>query len=435
MESINNYLWSIATILLVISGLYFSFKLHFLHFNLKEIFKSLNSKKNNKNGISAFESLAVSMGSCIGVGSLAGIALAIFKGGVGVIFCIIISCLLMSSNSLVENSLSIKKKKKKGNNYVGGPSFYIDKGLGYKKLALLYSIIICIAYLFGFLTIQSNTIATSITTFYEIPSIYIGIVIGIVSFLIIRKGIKGIAKFSSIFVPLMGVIYLLVSLFIIFRNINLLPNIFNNIIHEAFNFKSIEYGFFATIIIGIQRAIFASEIGSGTSAIASASSNINNPIRQGQVAVLGVYFTIFVICLSTALIILTSNYNPANYDVVNGIEITGNALRYHLGDFGNVILYFSLITFSFSTIISGYYYIESNLHFIFKDLSFFNILLLKIVTCLLLALATVISPTFIWNLSDILIAILVIINIYAILNLKKDIFRVYLDYKMLNNNK
>ena len=201
MEYISSYLWSIATILLVMSGIYYSFKLHFLQFNFKEIIKSLKNNKNNNNGISPFESLVVSMGSCIGVGSLAGIALAIFRGGVGVIFWVIISCLLMSSNSLVENALAIVYREKKDNNYIGGPAFYIKKGLGYKKLSLIYSIIICIAYLFGFLTIQSNTIATSITTLYKVPSILIGIIIGIISFLIIRKGIKGIAKFSSFFVP------------------------------------------------------------------------------------------------------------------------------------------------------------------------------------------------------------------------------------------
>lgn len=431
MEYINNFLWCIATILLVVSGIYFSFKLNFLQFNLKAIFKSLKNKKNSKNGISPFESLAVSMGSCIGVGSLAGVSLAIYMGGIGVIFWILISCLLMSSNSLVENALAIIYREKKDNNYVGGPSFYIHKGLGYKKLALFYSIILCIAYLFGFLTIQSNTIATSISTFYNIPSLFIGFLIGIISFMIIRKGIKGIAKFSSFFVPLMGMVYLLVSLFIIIKNINLLPNLFSNIIHEAFNFNSIKYGLFGTIIIGIQRGIFASEIGSGTSAIASASSDIDNPIKQGEVAVLGVYFTVFIICLSTALIVLTSNYNPSNYNVINGIEITGNALRYHLGNFGNIILYFCLIAFSFSTIISGYYYVESNLHYIFKNLDKNDILVLKIITCLLLVLATVISPNFIWNLSDILVALLVIMNVYSILNLKKDIFRAYIDYKML----
>ena len=125
MEFINNYLWIIATILLIISGIYYSFKLHFLHFNIKEIFKSLTSKDNRKNGISPFSSLTVSLGSCIGVGSLAGIALAIFKGGVGVIFWIVLACLLMASNSLVENSLAILYREKKGNNYLGGPSFYI----------------------------------------------------------------------------------------------------------------------------------------------------------------------------------------------------------------------------------------------------------------------------------------------------------------------
>ena len=430
MEHINNFLWCMATIMLVASGIYYTFKLHFLHFNLKEIIQSVTGKKKDNNGISAFESLTVSMGACIGVGSLAGVALAIFKGGVGTIFWILLSCLLMAANSLVENSLAVIYREKKNNIYVGGPSFYISKGLGYKKLALVYSIVICIAYLFGFLTIQSNTIATAISTFYHIPSIIIGIFVGLFSFLIIKKGIKGIAKFSSIFVPIMGLIYLLVSLFIIVKNVNALPTIFSTIFKEAFNTTSIEYGILSSIIIGIQRGIFASEVGSGTSAIASASSNIKNPIKQGQVAVLGVYFTVFIICLSTALIILTSNYNPSNYTLVNGIEITGDALRYHLGDFGNIILYFCLIAFSFSTIISGYYYVEANLQFIFKKLSSTTLFLLKIITCLLLVLATIISPNFIWSISDMLVAILVIINVYAILNLQNDVSRAYFDYKI-----
>ena len=432
METISNLLWSIATVLLILSGLYFSYKLNFLHLNLKKIFYSLKNNKKNKKGISAFESLTVSMGACIGVGSLAGIALAIFKGGIGTIFWILISCLIVAPNSLVENALAVIYHSKDKDNYIGGPAYYIEKGLGYRKLAILYSIIICIAYLFGFLTIQSNTISSFITTFYNIPSLVIGIIIGILSFLIIRKGIRGIAKFSSIFVPIMAILYLLTSFYIIIKNINMIPNIFSNIIYDAFTTKALKYGVLSSIIIGIQRGIFASEVGSGTSAISSGSSNVENPVRQGMIGVLGAYFTIFVICLSTALIILTSNYNSLNYDVVNGIEITGNALNYHLGEFGNFILYFSLIAFSFSTIISGYYYVETNLKYIFKNTSNKIILLLKIFTCLLLALATIISPSFIWNICDILVALLIIINIFAIYNLKKDVFNAYIDNKLTN---
>jgi len=420
MEIINNFLWSVATILLVLSGIYFAFKLRFIHLNFRKIFKSLKSGK-DASGISPFESLTVSLGGCIGVGSLAGIALAIFKGGVGTIFWILISCLIIAPNSIVENALALMYHEKTEKGFVGGPAYYIKKGLGYKKIAMLYACLVTIAYLFGFLTIQSNTIAKSITVFYNVPSILIGIVIGILSFLIIRKGLKGIAKFSKIFVPLMGIVYLVVAILIIVKNINLIPSILGNIIQEAFNTTSLKYGILSSIIIGIERGIFASEVGTGTSAIASGSSNLEKPINQGLVGVIGCYFTTFIICLATALIILTSNYDPDSYSIVNGIEITLNALVYHLGTFGNVILYFCLIAFSFSTIISGYFYVESNLKFLFKNLSDKVIIVLKIFTCLLLSVAPIISPDFIWNISDLLVAILIIINVNCLLNLKNDV--------------
>ena len=420
MEIIKNFLWSIATVLLVLSGFYFSFKLRFIHLNLVKIFKSLFGDKEKK-GISPFQTLMVSLGGCIGVGSLAGIALAIYKGGVGTIFWIVVSCFLIAPNSIVENSLAVIYHQKSDKSYIGGPAYYIKKGLGFKKTAFLYAIVVIFAYLFGFLTIQSNTISRAITTFYNIPSLLIGMLIGVLSFIVIKKGLKGIAKFSSVFVPFMAFVYLLVSLFIIFKNINLIPNILSNIIHEAFNMSSLKYGILSSIIIGLERGIFASEVGTGTSAIASGSSNLSKPIQQGLVGVIGVYFTTLVICLSTALIILTSNYNPSLYTSVNGIEITLNALIYHLGSFGNLVLYFSLVAFSFSTIISGYFYVETNLKFIYSKLPNKILLLLKIFTCLLLVIAPIINPDIIWDICDLLVAILIIINVTSLLNLKKDV--------------
>ena len=420
MEIINNVFWSIATILVVLSGVYFAFKLKFLHLNFLKMFKSLKGKRDGS-GISPFESLMVSLGGCIGVGSLAGVALAIFKGGPGTIFWIVISCFLIAPNSIVENSLAIIYHKKTDKGFVGGPAYYISRGLGFKKVAILYAIIVSIAYLFGFLTIQSNTISKSLTTVYEIPSILIGLVIGLLCFIIIKNGLKGISKFSKVFVPFMSFVYLMVSLFIIFKNINMIPNIINNIIYEAFNISSIKYGLLSSLIIGIQRSIFASEAGTGTTAIASGSSTLKSPIQQGLVGVIGTYFTTLIICFGTALIILSSNYNANDYTLVNGIEITLNSLTYHLGSMGQIILYFSLVAFSFSTIISGYYYVENNISFIFKNISSKLITLLKIITCLLLVIAPIINPEIIWNISDILIAILIIINVTCLLNLKKDV--------------
>lgn len=429
MSTINNLLWSLATVLLLISGIYFAIKLDFLHLNIKRIFKSLEKDSNDKSGISPFESLTIALGGCIGVGSLAGIALAIYKGGIGTIFWIFISCLLVAPNSLVENALSIIYQKKNKNEYIGGPSYYIKNGLGYKKLAILYALLISVAYICGFLTIQSNTIVKSITNIYNVNPLIIGLIIGILSFLIIRKGTKGIAKFSSYFVPFMGAVYLFFSLLIIVKNINLLPNLIINIIKEAFNFKSLGYGIFSNMLIGIQRGIFSSESGVGSAAIASGSSTIKDPIKQGLIQTMGIYFITFIICLSTAFIILTSNYDSYSYLNVNGIEITQNALIYHLGDLGNLVLYFCIIAFSFSTIVSGYFYGEVNLKFLFKKMNKKHILVLQIITCLLLVLSSIINSTFLWDFVDILVALLVIINIFSILSLRKDVIIEYIMYK------
>lgn len=431
MEKINSIIWSISTVMLVLSGLYFAFKLDFLHLKLKKLLKVLKSNDKETSGISPLSSLMVSLGACIGVGSLAGIALSIYKGGVGTIFWILLSCIIVAPNSLVENTLAVVYHEKSGKDYLGGPAYYIKKGLGKKKLSYLYASLIIITYIFGFLTIQSNTIAKSLTTVFNIPSIIIGVIVGLLSFLIIFKGIKGISKFSNIFIPAMSLIYLLMTLLVVIKNISLLPSLIINIITSAFNFKALGWGMFSVIIIGVQRGIFSNEAGLGTASIASGSSNTKDAIKQGMISTLGVYFVTFVVCLGTALIILTSNYNPTNYVDVNGIEITRDALSYHLGIVGDILLYICIIAFSFSTIVSGYYYGESNLKFIFKNISPTYILGLKIITCFLLVLGSFISPTFLWNLVDILAGILAIINIYAIFSLRRDIIEEYLVYKRL----
>ena len=404
---------------------------YFLHLKLRKLFKVLKKGDKDSSGISPISSLMVSLGACIGVGSLAGIALSIYKGGVGTIFWILLSCIIVAPNSLVENTLAVVYHEKSGKDYLGGPAYYIKKGLGKKKLSYLYASLIIITYIFGFLTIQSNTIAKSLTTIFNIPNIIIGVIVGLLSFLIIFKGIKGISKFSNIFIPAMSLIYLLMTLLVVIKNISLLPSLIINIITSAFNFKALGWGMFSVIIIGVQRGIFSNEAGLGTASIASGSSNTKDAIKQGMISTLGVYFVTFVVCLGTALIILTSNYNPLNYVDVNGIEITRDALSYHLGIVGDILLYICIIAFSFSTIVSGYYYGESNLKFIFKNISPTYILGLKIITCFLLVLGSFISPTFLWNLVDILAGILAIINIYAIFSLRRDIIEEYLVYKRL----
>ncbi len=162
MAQINSLFWNIATVLLISSGLYYTFKLKFVQFKFKKIIQSMRKEGKNEEGISPFKTLTLALAARIGVGSLAGISLGIYRGGVGVIFWIWLSCLIPIPNSFVESTLAVMFHEKDGKYYHGGPAYYIKKGLGLKWLSVIYSITICLCYLGGFLAIQSNTIASSL---------------------------------------------------------------------------------------------------------------------------------------------------------------------------------------------------------------------------------------------------------------------------------
>lgn len=425
MAQINNILWMIATFLLISCGLYFTFKLNFTQFNFKKMIKGLKKEKNEEKSISPFKTLTLALAARIGVGSLAGIALGIYRGGIGVIFWIWLSCLITLPNSFVESTLAVMYHKKDGTFFQGGPSFYIKKGLGLSKLAIIYSIIICLCYLGGFIAIQSNTIASSMHEFLNISPIITGIIVALISYIIISHGLGRIANFTSFLVPIMGITYMLTALLIIIINIDSIPNILLSIFKEAFNFKALGWGIISSIILGTQRGIFSSEAGIGTGAVASGTSDTKYPTKQGYIQMLGVYFTTFIVCTGTAFIILTSNVNLSSYTDPNGIEITLNALNNHLGSFGTIILLISLIAFAFSTIISGYYYGESNLKYLFKNFDKRKIVYVNLFVIVILIYGAIARPSSLWNLVDIGVALLAIINTVAMFLLRKEVYNEY----------
>ena len=421
MSQINTIIWGIATIFLICCGLYYTFSLKFIQLNFKKIFNSLKKSDSDKNGISPFKTLTLALAARIGVGSLAGIALGIYKGGVGVVFWIWLSAFITLPNSFVESTLSVIYHEKDGNYYNGGPAYYINKGLKLKKLSIIYAIIVFLCYIGGFLAIQANTIAASMETYLDISPYISGAIIALVSYLIISHGLKRITNFTSLLVPIMALVYLIVALVIIIFNINMIPSIVSKIISEAFNFKAFGWGIITSIIIGVQRGIFSSEAGMGTGAIASGTSDTKDPCKQGYIQMLGVYFTTFVICTSTVFVILTSNINYKIFDNPNGIEITLKALNSHLGNFGTVILIFAILSFAFSTIISGYYYGESNLKYLDKRINNKNINFLYIIVVLILFYGAIGNPNILWNTVDIGAGLLAIINCYSIFMLRKEI--------------
>lgn len=430
-DILNSMLWSIAILFLIGGGIYFTFYLKGVQFNFRQMVLSFKHEKKEK--ISPFKSLTMALAARIGVGSLAGIALALYIGGPGSIFWIWVSSIITSVNSFSESVLGVVYRERDDDVYKGGPAFYIDKGLGNKKLAKFYALLIMSSYIVGFMTIQANTITASISSYIDVSPLVIGIILAGVSAYSILGGVKGIVNLTSMLVPVMGGIYLLVSCYIIIKNITIMPNILFQILNGAFNFKSFGAGVLSSFVIGIQRGVFSTEAGLGSGAIASSTTDDDSSVKIGLVQVLGIYFVSFVICTSTAFIIMTSDYLKVGFDNINGIEITQYALSYHLGNLGVIILVISIILFAFSTIVAGYYYGESNLKYLNKNTSKNHILLLKIVTVVLLVVGSVIKASIIWSIVDILVALMAIVNMYAVILLRRDVKREFVMYNKIKN--
>lgn len=424
MKLVDSILWASATILILYSGIFYTFKLKFVQFRFIDMFKNLFKKTDSK--VSPFESLMIVLGGRIGVGSIAGIALSIYLGGVGSIFWMWIIGFISAPLSFSETILGIKYQKKVNDEYIGGPSNYLKYGLNKPNLSKLYSFIIVFSYIGGFLSIQANTITTSIVNYININPLIIGITLALISFIIILGGVNNISKVSKYLVPIMSLIYILASFFIIVINYEKVPLVFMNILSDAFNFKSFGFGVISSMIVGIQRGIFSNEAGLGTGAIAASCVN-SNPASCGFVQMIGIYITTFLICTATALVILTTDNIDVN--VINGIELTQEAFIMNLGSLGNIVVILSIILFAFSTVLSGYYDGEASLKSIFPNISKNKLLILKIVTFVVILFGSITKANLIWSFVNILTSLLAIINSYALIKLYKE---VVFEYKRYN---
>ncbi len=424
IENINKIIWAISSVLLVSMGIYFSLKLKFVQVHFRSMFKSLTVKTTK--GIKPYKTLLMVLAGRIGVGSIAGIALSIYLGGVGTIFWMWFISVVCASLSFGETILGIKYKEKDyGDIYKGGPSYYIKKGLGNKKLGGIYAILVIISYIFGFLGIQANTITKSVTEMVNISPVLIGIILSIITFFAIFNGIEKISNITSKIVPFMIILYVGTSIYICFKNIGDMPLIISKIFKEAFNFKAFFTSFIPMFIIGVQRGIFTNEAGLGTGAIASSTVESKDAKGQGYLQMLGVYITTMLVCTSTAFIILTSPYETINIKDINGIEITQFSFVHHLGIIGNIIIFISILLFSFSTILTGYYDGESSLKYFSNNIKKRYLILLKLITIAVLFIGCILPSNFIWSFVDIMVGMLAIINIYALYKLRHEIINTF----------
>lgn len=431
IDSVNTFLWSyILVAALIVLGVYFTFKTKFVQFRyFKEMFRLLgdgNSKEAKAEGkVSSFQAFCISTASRVGTGNIAGIALALIAGGPGAIFWMWLIALVGSASSFVESTLAQIYKVKDGKSFRGGPAYYIEQGLNKKWMGVTFAILITICFGFVFNAVQANTVAAAFSNAFEIDKLTMGIALAVLTAAVIFGGIHRIAKVSEIIVPIFAGLYILVALFIVVMNIGQLPSVFKLIFESAFNVGSVTMGSMGGImLIGIKRGLFSNEAGMGSAPNAAATAEVSHPVKQGLIQTLGVFTDTIVICSCTAFIILLY---PAYAETgLTGIELTQVALSSHIGPIGNIFIAVCIFLFAFSSIVGNYYYGESNMEFIKVNKVGINIFRALVVGMVLFGALTKVQ--IVWDLADVFMGLLAVINLVAIVLLGKYAFMALDDY-------
>lgn len=414
IKELEHFIWSylaIPTLLLI--SVIFTFYYKGVQFKFSTMIKCLTKDGNDKGGVSSFQSFTMALAARVGVGSLAGVALGIYIGGPGSIFWMWISAFITAAASFAESTLAQIYKKRDGHLFVGGPAYYIEYGLHKKGFAIIYAIIIILTYTFGFSAIQANTIATSFRDVLSIPPLITGIGLAILSGMIIFGGASSVAKITSKIVPIMALFYISIGILVMIMNLDYIPTFFVTIFEDAFKPSPLIGGtVMFTIITGVKRGVFSNEAGMGSGAHAAAVTDSEYPVEQGYIQAFGVYVTTLLICTITAFLIMVTNAITIADTYANGIEITQYALTVLFGPIGGIILSVAIFFFAFSTILTGYFYGESNVKYLCNNTKI--LFPIRVIVLIVILFSACGSASLIWSLVDIGVGLTATINVIAL---------------------
>lgn len=428
---INDYfLGYVLMAALIFAGLYFTITTRFVQFvRPKEMLKLMISGGEETRGtghISPFQAFAISTAARVGTGNIAGVAIAITVGGPGAIFWMWLIAVIGSASAFAESTLAQIHKVKTGTHFRGGPAYYMKNALHSPKLGLAFSVIITLTFAFVFNSVQSNTIAQSLNATFHLDTSVCGIVLAALTAIIIFGGLKRIARFSAIIVPVFAGAYIILTLVVMILNLDKLPHVFGLIFSDAFSWHNVAGGTLgATIMTGARRGLFSNEAGMGSAPNAAATAHTSHPVKQGYVQAFSVFIDTLVICSCTAFIVLLSNYQQ--FPGLEGIALTQKALTFQLGNFGNYFLSASVLLFAFTSIIGNYYYGQANVEFITRKKSV--MLVFRTGVTLMVLSGAVLQLKLVWNLADLFMAAMALMNIYAILRLRTQVIDALADYR------
>ena len=377
--------------------------------------------------ISSFQAFALSIASRVGTGNLAGVATAIALGGPGAVFWMWVIALFGASSAFVESTLAQLFKVKGKNSFMGGPAYYILKGLHKRWWAVTFAVLITLTFGFAFNSVQSNTVADAFEACFAFPKEWMALILTALTLVIIWGGVQRVSRFSEIIVPVMAIAYILLAIVIICMNINRIPEIFSMIFKSAFGLEQALGGTIgAAMVMGIKRGLFSNEAGEGSTPNAAATASVTHPVKQGLIQSLGVYTDTMLVCTSTAFIILCSGVWGQGHD---GIVLTQRAIDAELGgghQYGSIFVCVAIFCFAFTSIIANYYYGETNIRFICNNDRLIN--LYRLLVGGVVYVGGVTSLDLAWGLADITMAMMTLCNLAAIFALGKYVVRLLGDY-------
>jgi len=431
----NDALYSyILIILLVLGGIYFTVRTRFVQFRLiGQQFREV-TEKGSGSGVSSFQALMVSTASRVGTGNIIGVATAICLGGFGSVFWMWIIAIIGAATAFIESTLAQIYKKRGKDGCYGGPAYYIEAATKKRWLAIVFSVFLILTYGLGFNMLASYNLQSTFSAYKFYDASYTPWIIGFVIALLVAYcligGGKRIVSVTSFLVPIMGAAYILVAIVITLINAAALPNVFKEIFTGAFNFKAIFGGFGGSAVMyGIKRGLFSNEAGVGSAPNASASADVTHPAKQGLVQVLSVFIDTLLVCTATAFMCMTSGVTPpqASGEAATYVQ---NALSATLGGVGPVFVTVAMILFAFTTLLGNLFYVDKAINYLLaKEPSKTVRNVYYVVAALAIFIGAGLSADILWNIADVLMGGMTIINIPIIIYLGKYAMRALRDYE------
>ena len=409
LSNTSNFLYTYILIaLLIFAGLYFTVRTRGVQFRLfPEALRVLGEKKKDGKDISSFQALMISTASRVGTGNIAGVANAIIAatviGGYGAVFWMWLLALIGAASAFIESTLAQCYKEKHGDNWVGGPAYYIQKALGSRFFGVVFAVLLIACFAYGFNALQAYNAGSALQ--YYLPgyseSVWpavVGAALALLTGLCIFGGVRRISAITSGIVPVMAAIYIALGLFITVKNIGQVPYMLSMIVSQAFDPKAMFAGIGASCIMqGIKRGLYSNEAGMGSAPNAAAAANVSHPVKQGLVQMLSVFIDTILICSTTAFMLLLSGVPIDAYS--EGMNFVQAAVHSQVGPFGPLFITVSIFLFAFSSLVGNYYYTESNFRFI-RD-SKTGLLVFRLTCVAAIFIGAQMSFSMVWDLADV----------------------------------